>query len=1107
MKDIFTMKKLGVVFVLTVFLFSSILSQSAYAIDPVKGVEIKVSTDNLDQSAQEAMNSGVNVTKTEDRYKGVATTDSEVAQKRAEVLDDYNQQIEALNQAKIAMDNYNQEKEEYDRLKEEYDAALAQYNIDKAQYDADMIDFNNAMADLEANKDQDGYMSDPKPQLLTFDEEPNATASVPDNVTTYTKEELLAEVESWGFTSGDGYNFFKGLNNEWGASMFGPKDLRIVLEKDVPVPVTYTDLENSYYNGKKISKVVYTYTLKETEPLPDKVPVILYSNPNKTIWYTDFFGKTTINFKVDFYDEDGQIISPNGALLSFASLNRGHLKKNQFPDYNLAIEKVLGFSGDYKEISGSSIKAHADGMYSDTNNAYRDEGSRFNTNEWDTDNNPNAWYGAGIGEVTSDVVSFDIASEKVGIIWFTLDSKVKAKDIPLKPVEPIEPIAPVEPVRPDTDTSYHYCLFHVKSQAEKKVLDEAENDIDNKAVSVGSVVKFKLSVSKFYAGHEEITSLSFKDILPENYDIDLPQTGAANPDYDVIYNATTRLLEFKAKASLIATINNDLTVDVTAPSPMVIGTVTEKDFTYENRFDVSINNEYSVESNTVSVFTPGDPKKDVFKPSDTDTSIDGDDVKPGDELLYKVTYVNVTDTSQEIEIKDVIPEGTEYVVDSADNSGVFDEGTKTITWTKEVAAGQIFEVTFKVKVDADRTEPVTNKATVSEGGNEVVTNTTSNPVKPTYNATHTFVSGTPGKNLPQAVLDLLPQPKVNLLDGSTVEPTQPVSTEVAVPGGKWVFKSYDSDNKTIDGADVNFEGTWEFEEAEVTKYKATHTFASGSPGRNLPQAVLDILPEPKYNLEDGSTVEPTQPISTEVAVPGGKWTFEGYDKNNATIEGADVNFRGVWTFKEEEVTEYKATHTFVSGTPGKNLPQAVLDLLPEIQNGLSDGSNVNSTEPSVKEVKVPGGKWVFKSYDTNNQTIEGADVNFEGVWVFESDIKYKATHTFVSGTPGKNLPEAVLNLLPENKKGLSDGSNVEPTQPSKTEVKVPGGKWVFKSYDSNNQTINGSDVNFEGTWVFEAELPKTGTNAGMNSLYAILFILSGLALIVFSKDRRIKYNK
>ncbi len=534
----------------------------------------------------------------------------------------------------------------------------------------------------------------------------------------------------------------------------------------------------------------------------------------------------------------------------------------------------------------------------------------------------------------------------------------------------------------------------------KEVLDINGQDINGKLLSPGEEIQFAITYTNSTGLEKQIT---ITDQLSEFVDFVSADNGGTENNGTVTWTKSVADGEV-FKVIVKATVKADVDGDV----------ITNKANINDGTTDFETN-----ETSNPTKGVPTVPTKEVFVGDDT-TNVDGQEVKIGDELTYVVTYTNTTGEDKEITITDAISEFVDFV--SADNGGT--ENAGTITWTKNVAEGQIFKVTYKVKVkDEVASEVITNKANVNDGTTDYETNETSNPVQPTYNATQTFVSGTPGKALPEAVLDLLPQPQVNLLDGSTVEPTQPVSTEVLVEGGKWVFKGYDADSKTLDGSDVNFEGTWEFEEAEVAKYKATHTFVSGSPGKNLPQAVLDILPEPKYNLEDGSTVEPTQPVSTEVLVEGGKWTFEGYDKQNATIDGSDVNFKGTWSFKEEEVAKYKATTTFVSGTPGKNLPQAVLDLLPEIKTGLLEGSEVSSTEPSVKEVKVEGGKWIFKSYNTDSHTIDGSDFNFEGTWEFVAD---------------------------------------------------------------------GPD------------LPKTGTSTGMTSLYAMLFILSGIALAVFSRKRKLQ---
>ena len=340
---------------------------------------------------------------------------------------------------------------------------------------------------------------------------------------------------------------------------------------------------------------------------------------------------------------------------------------------------------------------------------------------------------------------------------------------------------------------------------------------------------------------------------------------------------------------------------------------------------------------------------------------------------------------------------------------------------------------------------------------------------PTYKVTHEFVSGTAGKELPQAVKDLLPADKPDLADSTKATPTQPVKTEVKTTDGTWIFKSYDKNEETINGADAHFVGTWDFTPAPT--YKATHEFVSGTAGKELPQAVKDLLPADKPDLADGTKATPTQPAKTEVQTADGTWTFKSYDKAEETINGTDAHFVGTWDFTPAPT--YKVTHEFVSGTAGKELPQAVKDLLPSDKSDLADGTKATPTQPVKTEVKTADGTWTFKSYDKAEETINGADAHFVGTWNFTPVPTYKATHEFISGTAGKELPQEVKALLPADKPDLADGTKTTPTQPVKTEVKTADGTWTFKSYDKTEETINGADAHFVGTWEFTATPSST----------------------------------
>ena len=425
------------------------------------------------------------------------------------------------------------------------------------------------------------------------------------------------------------------------------------------------------------------------------------------------------------------------------------------------------------------------------------------------------------------------------------------------------------------------------------------------------------------------------------------------------------------------------------------------------------------------------------------------------ELLYEKKHGFVSGTAgKELpqEIKDLTPETEKNL----------ENGTKTTPTQPTKTEVQTADGTWTFK-SYDKAEETINGSDVKFVGTWDFT------PNPTYKATHEFVSGTAGKDLPQAVKDLLPSDKPDLADGTKATPTQPSKTEVKTADGTWIFKSYDKAEETINGADAHFVGTWDF--TPNPTYKATHEFVSGTSGKELPQAVKDLLPSDKPDLADGTMATPTQPSKTEVKTTDGTWTFKSYDKNEETINGADAHFVGTWDFTP--VPTYKATHEFVSGTAGKGLPQAVKDLLPADNPDLADGTKATPTQPVKTEVKTADGTWTFKSYDKAEETINGADAKFVGTWTFVAKPSpvptYKATHEFVSGTPGKELPQEVKSLLPADQTNLSDGTKTTPTQPVKTEVETSDGSWSFQSYDKNEATINGADAKFVGTWTFVAK--------------------------------------
>ena len=345
-----------------------------------------------------------------------------------------------------------------------------------------------------------------------------------------------------------------------------------------------------------------------------------------------------------------------------------------------------------------------------------------------------------------------------------------------------------------------------------------------------------------------------------------------------------------------------------------------------------------------------------------------------------------------------------------------------------------------------------------------------NPVAK-YTVGYKFESETAGKELPQAVKDLLPTDADEYVNGDTVNAKQPTKAEVEVADGKWVFKGYAANSQTVNGSNVEFVGKWAFVAKPVAKYKVTYEFTSTDAATALPAEVLALLPTDADEYVNGDTVNAKQPAQTEVTVANGKWTFNGYGANTQTVNGSDVKFSGTWTFTANPVTKYKATYEFKSADATKALPAEVLALLPTDANEYVDNDVVTATQPAKTEVTVANGKWVFNGYDAATKTINGAGVKFSGTWKFIEN-KYKATYRFESTTAGKVLPAEVTNLLPTDTNEYVDNDVVTATQPAKTEVTVASGKWVFKGYEAASQTVNGSNVEFVGKWEYVANKYK-----------------------------------
>lgn len=288
--------------------------------------------------------------------------------------------------------------------------------------------------------------------------------------------------------------------------------------------------------------------------------------------------------------------------------------------------------------------------------------------------------------------------------------------------------------------------------------------------------------------------------------------------------------------------------------------------------------------------------------------------------------------------------------------------------------------------------------------------------------------------------------------------------------GVWEFIGWDKDNITVDHSDDNlFTGTWKF---MGYSHKATYEFVSGTPGKDLPKSIVDMTPTDPAEYTKGTEVPAKSEFEKTVKDEDndGTWTFKSYDHDKQTVEKSDIKFVGTWEFTPNT---YPVGYEFKSSDPKRELPKVVKDKLPK-----DDKTYITKTP--VDAQKIPNDPvydpeldidWTFNKWDSPKKTIEREGIKFTGEWT-PKQREYKVTYKFTSGTPGKELPKEVTDLLPKDDKTYVTGSKVKSNTPSKTEVKVDGGIWKFKEFPPE-LTIDKKDGEFAGEWVFEADPAPT----------------------------------
>lgn len=649
--------------------------------------------ENQEIAETKAYNEAVRKRNSENKAK-VEAENAEIA-KRNQAQLAHKQSVEAENEAIKKRNAAGQAKVDAENKEiDKFNKEVAEFNKSEDERVA------KEKAQAEKDKAKDGYLSQASVQNLIYNSEPNATFEVltpnsgyqalSSDDTRYEPQEKIAQGK------------FVGTVN---------------LKQGKSIQVKYSNLQNSSYNGKKISSVVLTYTNKTKDPSPKAdLGMAFFKDPTKTFWLFTTTNSDTIPTEVgidlEFFDDKGQKISltKDEALIGLASLNNDTIA-NGANAKRSSVEQVRVDNGEVIEITGSSVKAHGNVAYADTDNHFKSAGSKFEQEDWDTGTSKNRYYGSAVAKFKNvDKISLTSISYKRPTVWLALNSEIavpkvptaprykeskshktftpeKLKEVPTPKLEELKKFTPEtektvptpkakltlvrvngvptpiykpkekEPTAPVVPTVHvHDYKLSTRPQIAKAVENADKVNINGQYVAKNSLNRFALQTESLPANRTAYTKLVFNDHLPQGFKLDVEKTREANKGYDVFYNEKTNFLSFTAKKGILDAVNKNREKEYQLDALSVWGRPQNDAADYENVFEMVVNEGhskggYTRKSNKVLIHTPG--KQQPNKPNDPKNP-NRDPLKPEKH--------NYNAAGKLVDGKEMLPEGVNYYV-------------------------------------------------------------------------------------------------------------------------------------------------------------------------------------------------------------------------------------------------------------------------------------------------------------------------------------------------------------------------------------------------------------------------------------------------------------
>ncbi|BDW47876.1 SspB-related isopeptide-forming adhesin [Lactococcus garvieae] len=650
-------------------------------------LKVNVDRTELDKAVSDAKASGVKVNQGEITQLPLVFGNEAIEKARSQVKADYDKDIQAIQDATAS----------YKAANDKYKAELAQYEKDYAKY-----------LEEQAQGGPGTITGTPIEQYLKYGMSPEPDAKIEsitvtgeafmvkrtDMGSTFTNLRNVISKGSW--TKITTANALTELNKsgviytENGApTEHGGNSLKyfnLVMKQGSSIKIKYSNLKNSSLSNTKIGGAEVTFKATssggetpnyEAFVLPAKDPTqpFLYGVDSPVIsgQPDNFWGNAqSANYGLAFYDTSNKAVPfTKNSLLFVKSLNN-----SKVPDPSIAPnpskdvdqkESVSFNSANFKAIPFTSSTV---GQLSNTNgtavvgphayNDYKENATispKYGSADWDNGKEL-GYYGA-----------FQLAPQKdtnlslnfkttVSHAWAQVNGQMNG--VGVAPVKPVEPKAPT--------VSYHYQEILAQLEDTKSVANTDDEDIDGQLVNKQTVHDYTLNAEPLPAGHEKIEKLIFSDPLPDGFEPNVDATKEKSPNYEVAYDEKTNTMTFTAKQETLDALNKDLNKEVKIPAPIIEGTVTNDNATYQNDFTLTIN-DFTVTSNVVETHTPGGeepgttPEPSKVNEDKEGNDISGQTVEPGTVNYYKMTW-DLDQYKDIVSSKDDIAKGFVYVDDA-----------------------------------------------------------------------------------------------------------------------------------------------------------------------------------------------------------------------------------------------------------------------------------------------------------------------------------------------------------------------------------------------------------------------------------------------------------